>query len=172
MSRFSDAPLGHYFFATCVTGLAETSHFALATYQCLGISHTSECGWTAANLIARSQPGADALSTFGSVLAVSGLQGLALIVSFLLLNAPAYALAWYVSYRYRIRRNLFGFAFWIGVWALAFFSLACVGGLVNPRYLTWVSTEHVELKFTVLGLLCGMAYCAFAVLDGNDAAAD
>ena len=160
VSRFSDAPLGHYFIAICLTSLVETSRFAFATYECLVGSNKWGCGWTGAQLIARSQSATDARSALWSTLGVSCFFGLFLLAKFLVFNAPAYALAWYVSQRYRIRRNRIGVLIWTGAWILTFLISASFGSIIVPM-------PRISGELAVLGLICGIAYCALAFLDGD-----
>jgi hypothetical protein len=167
---FSDRALLHYFLAIIITSIAASLFLSFRTYECLHSGNDYDCKYSPdspAMVAARGAGPPDVLWVLRTTALISTFHGLFSILSFFILCAPIYAIAYYAGRRCAVRRNIVGIAFWIAAWTLAFLSLPILLGiraLFDPGHTSWAADLSGSYFFAMCGLFCGIVYCALAFL--------
>lgn len=162
---FSDRPLLHYFLAIIITSIALSLFLSFRTYECLHSGNDYDCKYSPdspAMVASRAAGPPDVLWVLRTTALISTFHVMFLIVSFLILCAPFYTIAYYAGRRCAVRRNIFGIAFWIAAWALAFLSLPILIAIDAPLNRGHTPNVFEIYPFVILGLFCGIVYCALA----------
>jgi hypothetical protein len=170
--QFSSRPMLHYFLAISLTSIVVAFVLSFRTYNCLHSGNTYNCSYDPGSpaVVGSGASDPNIFSILRATLLISSLSCLASVVIFLVANIPIYSLAWYVSGRYRIRRNILGIAFWIATWILSFLTLPILSGiqsLFDVGHVSWFADLLVLLEFSIAGIFCGIAYCALAFLHSD-----
>jgi hypothetical protein len=170
--QFSNRPMLHYFLAISLTSIVAAFIFSFRTYDCLNSGNTYDCSYDPGSpaMVGGGLSAPNIFLILRTTFLISSLSCLASVVFFLVANIPIYSLAWYVGRRYRIRRNILGFAYWIAAWTIAFLTVPILGGIRNlfdAGHVSWSVDLFFVLEFTIAGLFCGIAYCALAFLQSD-----
>ena len=166
--QFSNRPMLHYFLAISLTSIVAAFILSFRTYDCLNSGNAYDCRYDPGSpaMVGGGLGAPNILSILHTTLLISSLSCLFSVAFFLVANVPIYSLAWHLGRRYRIRRNILGFAYWIAAWTLAFLTVPILEGirsLFDAGHVSW----SVVLEFTIAGLFCGIAYCALAFLQSD-----
>jgi hypothetical protein len=164
---FSDRPVLHYFLAMSITCIAANFFFSFRIYGCLKSGNSYDCAYDPDAPVLRGISRPDVWSALSGTLFFSAFGFLFWLLNFLILCAPVYALAHYVSRRCAVHRNVAGTAFWIGAWILAFLSAPIFIFALSGSYpsrTSWTVYLSESTMFVMVGLFCGIVYCALAFL--------
>jgi hypothetical protein len=168
--RFSDLPMLHYYFTITILAAAHFVFSFFRIYGCLSSGNDYDCKYdpdSPAMIASRAAGKPDFVSVLGSTTFISVTTDLFLFVNVLIWGIPVFALAYYVGRCCGVHRNSVGVVFWIAAWTFAFLSFPILSMIREPSNLghrSWIVYLSDTYPFAMIGLFCGIVYCALAFL--------
>lgn len=170
--NFSGRPILYYFLTVCIAVFILDPFQVSGIYSCLSRGWDADCIFPPDGFV---QPltAPEVLTTLTNSARITLFHNFVQVPLVLVVMAPCYFIALYLSRRYHFRRGLNVAIFWVATWLLAATALpvfVAASQLFDPLSRNVWSTLLDGMRlFVPIGFTCGMVYCGLLFLGRRQA---
>jgi small-conductance mechanosensitive channel len=168
-SSFSDDPVVHYLLTICIFALLPSALIGWGAYDCFVMGTPDACGYPEelGNPDLQTSPSTFVPSKFALAMLIACFSYVASFFAFFISSLPLYWIAFRLSKRWHVGRNVVGVIFWIAAWVIATSILPlclAIAEMFHPNRVDWRAILSLSGAFAIIGIICGIIYCLLALV--------